>query len=228
MGYINTELDVAFSEQGVADKKIFGRIGLAKRLMDLVISAIALVFLLPLLILVAIAIKTTSSGPIIYKQRRLGLGGKTFAMYKFRSMYLDSEDKFNALLKQCPVSRANWQKYQKLKNDPRITPIGRFLRKSSIDELPQLVNVLTGSMSIVGQRPILPTQKLIYGAANYKNYIRCRPGITGLWQVNGRNELTFEKRTELDSEYYDKWSIGYDISLMVQTVPAVVFPMGAH
>ena len=143
-------------------------------------------------------------------------------------MYLDSEDKFNALLKQCPVSRANWQKYQKLKNDPRITPIGRFLRKSSIDELPQLVNVLTGSMSIVGQRPILPTQKLIYGAANYKNYIRCRPGITGLWQVNGRNELTFEKRTELDSEYYDKWSIGYDISLMVQTVPAVVFPMGAH
>lgn len=211
-----------------SDRKFFGRIGILKRTMDISISVVALIFLLPVFCFVAIAIKLTSDGPVFYRQERLGRFGQLFSIYKFRSMHLDGDNKLQALLASCPVSKANWDKYQKLKNDPRITRIGAFLRKTSIDELPQIINVLRGEMSIVGQRPLLPDQQMIYGIDNYLHYIRSRPGITGLWQVSGRNALPFERRAELDLEYSEKWSIWFDLKIIFMTLPALLFPKGAY
>lgn len=204
-----------------------GRNGLLKRAMDVVISLSAILFLLPVFLGVALAIKLTSKDSIFYLQSRIGLGGKVFNMYKFRTMQVNSCILLEAHLKQCQKSRAEWDKYQKLRNDPRITPVGHFLRKSSIDELPQLLNVLRGTMSIVGPRPILLTQKEIYGAANFANYARTRPGITGLWQVSGRNAIPFEDRIAIEKEYSQKWSLWLDIKILFKTVPTVLFPKGA-
>ena len=211
-----------------ADRKLFGRVGLAKRSFDLITSITAIIFLAPILIFVALAIKATSKGPVFYRQERIGQFGRLFSIYKFRSMHLDGDDKLQALLAKCPVSKAKWDKYQKLENDPRITRIGAFLRKSSIDELPQLLNVFRGEMSIVGQRPLLPEQQLLYGIDNFLHYIRSRPGITGLWQVSGRNALPFERRAELDVEYSKRWSFWLDIKIILQTIPALLFPKGAY
>lgn len=227
MGYLDTKLEYADVQYAAKDRHVFGRMGLAKRAMDVAISGLAIIFLMPLFLIVALGIKLTSKGAIFYKQDRLGFGGKHFKMFKFRSMHIDGDHKLEAVLKACPISKAHWDKYQKLENDPRITRIGHFLRKSSIDELPQLLNVFLGSMSIVGQRPLLPYQELPYGRENYTHYTRGRPGITGLWQVSGRNSLPFERRAELDTEYSENWSLVYDIKLLFKTIPVVLFPSGA-
>lgn len=209
------------------DKAFLARNGFAKRAMDIAISSLALLFLSPLLIALFVIVKMSSPGPALYQQRRLGQNGKVFGMYKFRTMYMDSDDLLEAILNRCPLSAEEWNTYQKLRCDPRITRPGHFLRKASLDELPQLLNVLKGDMSIVGQRPLLPEQKETYGAANFMQYMRGRPGITGLWQVSGRNMLPFEKRAELDTLYSQRWSLGYDIKILVQTIPVVLFPDGA-
>jgi len=227
VGYLETNFDCVDLKQTAQDKSVFGRNGVAKRIIDILISGIALLFLLPLLLGVALLIKSTSKGSVFYRQERLGIGGKTFSMLKFRSMHTDGNHKLETLLENCPISKARWDKYQKLENDPRITRIGYFLRKSSIDELPQLINVFMGTMSIAGQRPILPHQALPYGQEAYQHYKRSRPGITGLWQVSGRNALPFEQRAELDKVYSENWSLGYDIKLMFKTIPVVLFPSGA-
>jgi len=227
VGYIETSFEGLELELAQQDKSVFGRNGVSKRLLDITISSVALVFLLPLFGLVALLIKSTSKGPVFYRQERLGLGGKTFSILKFRSMHIDGDHKLTTLLEKCAISQARWEKYQKLEHDPRITRIGHFLRKSSIDELPQLINVLMGTMSIVGQRPLLPHQALPYGQDAYRHYKRSRPGITGLWQVSGRNALPFEKRVELDKTYSENWSLAYDIKLMFKTIPVLLFPSGA-
>ena len=227
MGYLETNfegLDLKLAQQ---DKSVFGRNGISKRLLDITISGLALVFLLPLFGLVALLIKSTSTGPVFYRQERLGLGGKTFSILKFRSMHTDGDHKLTTLLENCKISQAHWDKYQKLEHDPRITRIGHFLRKSSIDELPQLINVFMGTMSIVGQRPLLPHQALPYGQDALRHYKRSRPGITGLWQVSGRNALPFETRVALDQTYSENWSLAYDVKLIFKTVPVVLFPSGA-
>lgn len=227
MGYLETNfegLDIDLIRQ---DKSPFGRNGIVKRIIDVSISVAALVFLLPLFVLVALLIKSSSKGPVFYRQERLGAGGNPFAILKFRSMHIDGNEKLAALLETCPISAEHWDKYQKLQHDPRITRIGHFLRKSSIDELPQFINVLMGTMSIVGQRPILPDQALSYGQCAYRHYKRSRPGITGLWQVSGRNSLPFEKRVELDKAYSENWSLSYDMKIMLKTVPAILFASGA-
>lgn len=210
------------------DRKLLGRVGAVKRGADIVLSGVALLFLLPVFIIVALAIKLTSPGPVLYRQNRLGRFGQTFSILKFRSMHRDGNAKLETLLEKCPKSRAHWDKYQKLENDPRITRIGAFLRKTSIDELPQLLNVLRGDMSIVGQRPLLPEQELIYGTSSFVHYIRSRPGITGLWQISGRNALPFEKRAELDVEYSKQWSLWLDCKIILLTIPALLFPKGAY
>lgn len=227
VGYLETEFNYADAHLVSRDKTTLGRTGFAKRVMDIFISAAALFFLLPALVIVAALVKISSKGTILHRQNRIGLNGVNFSMMKFRSMYADGEEKLNALLETCPTSKAKWDIYQKLENDPRVTRIGHFLRKSSIDELPQLVNVLLGNMSIVGPRPLLPHQKLAYGATNFHHYIRSRPGITGLWQVSGRNALPFERRAELDTEYSENWSIAYDVKLLFKTIPVVLLPSGA-
>lgn len=227
MGYLETSFEGLELELAQQDKSAFGRNGICKRLMDITISSVALLFLLPVFALVSVLIKLSSKGPVFYRQARLGLGGKTFSILKFRSMHIDGEHKLTTLLEKCAISQTRWEKYQKLENDPRITRIGHFLRKSSIDELPQLINVLMGAMSIVGKRPLLPHQALPYGQDAYRHYTRARPGITGLWQVSGRNALSFEARVELDKTYSENWSLAYDIKLMFKTVPVVLFPSGA-
>lgn len=209
------------------DKRFFARNGFIKRIFDIAVSSIALILLLPVFVTAAIAVKLTSRGPIFYKQTRIGRNGALFSMYKFRTMHIDGDAVLQALLRDCPLSAAEWDKYQKLRYDPRVTLAGRFLRKSSIDELPQLLNVFKGTMSIVGQRPLMANQLEIYGLGALREYARHRPGITGLWQVSGRNELSFEDRARLDMDYARNWSLGYDLELLAKTVPVILFSRGA-
>jgi exopolysaccharide biosynthesis polyprenyl glycosylphosphotransferase len=193
-----------------------------KRLFDIISSAAALVALSPLLLTVAVLIKLTSRGPILFKQKRVGLHGKTFGMLKFRSMVVNAEElkeKLAALNEQTgPVF--------KMKNDPRITGIGRFIRKYSIDELPQLLNVLRGEMSVVGPRPPVPKEVEKY-AAWQRRRLSVRPGLTCIWQVSGRNQLSFEEWMYLDMQYIDNWTLLTDLSLILKTVPVVVTGRGA-
>jgi len=227
MGYMNTGFIGKSARKIRGDNSFLGRTGAFKRAIDILISFIAFVFLLPIFIGVALAVKLTSSGNILYLDKRVGANGKTFSMFKFRSMYNDSGALLKDRLETCAKSREEWAKYQKLKNDPRITPVGFFLRKSSIDELPQFLNVLLGTMSIVGQRPIKPAQKSLYGDASFKAYIQARPGITGPWQVGGRNSVTFEQRIKLETDYMRNWSLWLDLKILLKTVPTVLFPKGA-
>jgi exopolysaccharide biosynthesis polyprenyl glycosylphosphotransferase len=193
-----------------------------KRLFDIISSAAALVMLSPLLLTVALIIKLTSRGPIFFKQKRVGLHGKPFNMLKFRSMVINAEElkaKLEALNEQTgPVF--------KMKNDPRITSIGRFIRKYSIDELPQLLNVLRGEMSVVGPRPPLPKEVAKY-AAWQRRRLSVRPGLTCIWQVSGRNQISFEEWMYLDMQYIDNWTLLTDLSLILKTVPVVVTGRGA-
>ena len=193
-----------------------------KRLFDIISSAVALVVLAPLLVGVAVAIKLTSCGPVFFKQKRVGLHGKTFDMLKFRSMVVNAEElkeKLAALNEQTgPVF--------KMKNDPRITGIGRFIRKYSIDELPQLLNVLRGEMSVVGPRPPVPKEVEKY-AAWQRRRLSVRPGLTCIWQVSGRNQISFEEWMYLDMQYIDNWTLLTDLSLILKTVPVVVTGRGA-
>lgn len=203
------------------DSTFFGIDGLGKRFFDLLLTLPALIFLAPLLIAVAILIKLDDGGPIFFSQERIGRHGKAFRMIKFRSMRIGAESLLQKHLAEDPAARREWDKYQKLKDDPRITRIGSFLRRSSIDELPQLLNIVFGDMSVVGQRPILPVQRDAYGG-HIVHYERARPGLTGLWQVSGRNALSFEDRARLGTDYAENWSLTGDIWLILKTVPIVL------
>jgi exopolysaccharide biosynthesis polyprenyl glycosylphosphotransferase len=193
-----------------------------KRLVDVAASSAALALLSPLMIVVAGLIKLTSRGPILFKQQRVGRHGRPFHMLKFRSMVVNAEElkaKLMALNEQAgPVF--------KMKRDPRITPVGRFIRKYSIDELPQLINVLRGEMSLVGPRPPVPSEVARYEAWQRRR-LSVRPGLTCVWQVSGRNEISFEEWMYLDMQYIDHWSLGQDFQLILKTVPVVLTGRGA-
>jgi exopolysaccharide biosynthesis polyprenyl glycosylphosphotransferase len=194
----------------------------AKRLADVVLSAGALVALAPLLLLVALAIKLTSKGPVFFKQVRVGLRGRLFEMYKFRSMVVDAERRLEALT----VRNEQTGPVFKMRHDPRVTRIGRLLRTYSVDELPQLVNVLTGDMSIVGPRPPVPAEVARYEPWQRRR-LSVRPGLTCFWQVQGRNAIGFDEWMLLDLQYVDQWSLGTDVQLIGRTVPVVVTGRGA-
>jgi exopolysaccharide production protein ExoY len=200
--------------------------GPAKRVLDLIMATLALIALAPLMILTALAVMLDGSSAF-YVQSRVGRGGKHFRMFKFRTMRPDADKVLQDLLDSCAFTRAEWEQFQKLRRDPRVTLIGRFLRMSSIDELPQLFNVIKGDMSIVGQRPILPHQREGYGV-HIAGYELARPGITGLWQVRGRNRLSFERRAEIGTEYVRTWSLGLDFRIILMTIPALIFSSGAY
>ena len=151
---------------------------------------------------------------------------KPFAMVKFRTMDINAEHILKTFLEGDPAAKQEWDTYQKLNHDPRITRIGRFLRRYSLDELPQLWNVMAGQMSLVGPRPIMPNQKSLYGP-RFDHYIRVNPGMTGIWQVSGRNQLSFEKRTEMDVQYVMSWSLWLDIYILIRTIRTVLFHEGA-
>jgi exopolysaccharide biosynthesis polyprenyl glycosylphosphotransferase len=193
-----------------------------KRAFDIVASSVALVLLSPLLLVVAILVKVTSKGPIFFKQERVGLYGRHFHMLKFRSMVVNAEELKASLMKLNEQTGPVF----KMTRDPRVTTIGRFIRKFSIDELPQLVNVLRGEMTIVGPRPPIPQEVEKYEAWQRRR-LSVRPGITCVWQVSGRNEISFEEWMYLDMQYIDNWSLGQDLRLIFKTVPVVLTGRGA-
>ena len=193
-----------------------------KRGVDAALAAAALIALAPLFLLVALAIKLTSPGPVFFKQVRVGLRGRLFHMYKFRSMVVDAEKRLADLLAKNEQTGPTF----KMKRDPRITRIGRFIRAYSIDELPQLFNILTGDMAIVGPRPPVPREVAQY-LPWQRRRLSVRPGLTCLWQVQGRNNIGFDEWMMLDLQYVDQWSFGKDVSLIGKTVPVVVTGKGA-
>ena len=189
-----------------------------KRALDIVLVLVSLPLVLPLVLLLA-TIVALDGGKPFYRQNRVGKNGVTYTMWKLRSMVLHADEKLQAHLEQNAEAKAEWDSTQKLKDDPRITRFGRFLRKSSFDELPQLFNVLTGDMSIVGPRPMLPEQESLYkGTA----YFELRPGITGLWQISDRNETTFAARAQFDTAYFEQLSLKTDLSIILATFRVVV------
>jgi exopolysaccharide biosynthesis polyprenyl glycosylphosphotransferase len=194
-----------------------------KRVLDCVISTISLIIVLPILLLAAILIKVTSPGPIFFVQKRLGLNKRLFNVYKFRTMVLNAEKRIRELEHLNEVSGPVF----KIKNDPRITPVGRFLRKTSIDELPQLFNVLIGDMSLVGPRPLPVRDYEGFNKDWQRRRFSVKPGITCFWQVGGRSSIAFEQWMELDLEYIDKWSLWLDFQILLRTIPAVFKGLGA-
>lgn len=197
-----------------------------KRIFDIVVSSFFLVILSPLFIYISIKVSRDGGSPF-YGHERVGKNRKSFKCYKFRSMIKNSKEVLDELLATNPEARTEWENDFKLKNDPRITPIGHFLRKTSLDELPQLWNALKGDMSLVGPRPVVEEELLKYGDnANY--YLMVKPGVTGLWQVSGRNDIDYATRIYLDSWYIKNWSLWYDIAILFKTINVVLKRDGAY
>jgi len=194
-----------------------------KRTFYIAVALATVLFGLPLWLLVAAAIKADSPGPVFFLQERIGFGGKTFWMFKFRSMHIDAEQRLSEL---ALANEAEGPIF-KIKNDPRITRVGAWLRRGSIDEFPQLLNVIIGDMSIVGPRPPLPSEVQLYQERHWKR-LEVSPGMTGLWQVSGRSDLSFEEMVRLDIYYIENWTLAFDVALMLRTLPAVFSSRGAY
>jgi exopolysaccharide production protein ExoY len=197
----------------------------SKRMLDALFAAILLVLLSPLMLWVALVVRRDGA-PAIFGHKRIGADGRSFTCWKFRSMVPDADKVLERILAEEPALRAEWEREYKLHDDPRITRIGQFLRQTSLDELPQLFNVLKGEMSLVGPRPIVRDEIKRYGAA-FHDYMRCRPGITGKWQVSGRNDIDYRTRVVLDRDYARGWSLINDIAILLLTPLVVLQRKGA-
>ena len=195
--------------------------GLGKRLFDIIAAACGLIVLTPPLLVVALLIKLQDGGKALYGHPRIGRQGRVFRCWKFRSMVANGDAVLAAHFERFPAAEREWRETQKLANDPRVTRIGAFIRKTSIDELPQLWNVLVGQMSVIGPRPITRAELDRYGKER-RYYLLVRPGITGLWQVSGRSSTTYDRRIELDRNYLMHWSYQQDAMILLKTVPAVL------
>ena len=198
-----------------------------KRVFDIVCTVIGLICISPILAGIAIWIYKDSPGPVIFKHRRVGKDGKEFPCYKFRSMCVDADVKLKELLENDPEARAEWEKDFKLKNDPRITRSGAFLRRTSLDELPQLFNVLKGEMSLVGPRPIIRDEVPKYGKF-IDDFYMVRPGVTGMWQTSGRSDVSYDERVQMDTWYVRNWNVWFDIVLIWRTIGVVLGKKGAY
>ncbi|WP_246472585.1 sugar transferase [Azospirillum tabaci] len=197
-----------------------------KRAFDLVGAVGLILFFGPLMLIVGLLI-TLDGGPAVFGHRRIGTEGRDFTCWKFRSMVVNAPEVFEKLIESDAEARAEWEATRKLRNDPRITWIGRFLRRTSLDELPQLFNVLTGDMSLVGPRPIVQEEVARYHVC-FPFYTRCRPGLTGLWQVSGRNDVDYGRRVQLDTAYLLGWSLWGDIRILLRTVGVMLSGKGAY
>jgi undecaprenyl-phosphate galactose phosphotransferase len=195
--------------------------------MNIVIALVALVFLAPLMLGVALAIFAQDGGPVVFAHRRIGRGGRYFYCLKFRSMAIDAEQRLADLLANDPVARAEWDRDHKLRNDPRVTKLGAFLRKTSLDELPQLFNVLKAEMSLVGPRPIVREEIPRYGKY-FDLYTSVHSGLTGLWQVSGRSETSYAERVTFDTFYIRNWSVWLDLYILFRTIGALWVRTGAY
>ncbi|MFO1478865.1 MAG: undecaprenyl-phosphate galactose phosphotransferase WbaP [Turneriella sp.] len=200
----------------------------SKMLFDMVLVVLSLPVIAPVLLVIGIMVRATSPGPALFRQVRIGKNGKEIRVFKFRSMHRDAEAKLAELLAKDPSARAEWKKTHKLRHDPRVTKLGAFLRRTSLDELPQLINVLCGDMSLVGPRPVTETElKTKYkGKADY--YKLVRPGITGLWQISGRSDISYEQRVNMDSWYVFNWSLHIDLVILYKTIWVVLGRRGAY
>ncbi len=195
--------------------------GTTKRCLDVAIAATTLTLLAPIMICVAALAKATQGGPVFFGHSRIGHGGRVFRCWKFRTMAVNGDEILRQHLLANPAVLEEWRNTQKLRVDPRITPLGRMLRMSSIDELPQLLNVLRGEMSCVGPRPIVASELERYGD-KAADYLSARPGVTGLWQISGRSNCSYDERVAFDSAYVRDWSLGRDLVILLKTIPAVL------
>jgi len=201
--------------------------GGVKRTVDLAVALSAAILLLPLFVMIAVLIKLYDGGPVFYRHRRIGMNSKPFLCVKFRTMAVNGDDLLRKHLDASPTGALEWAQTRKLKVDPRITAVGAVLRRMSIDELPQVMNIVRGEMSVVGPRPIASDEVTMYGKdAEY--YFRARPGLTGAWQVSGRNDVSYSQRVALDRDYVQNWNLWHDIMIIAKTVPAVVWAKGAY
>ncbi len=206
---------------------IFFRYRVIKRMMDLLVALIAMPLLFPVMLTIMALVRFTSPGPIFFSHRRIAKNGAFFSMWKFRTMCVDSAEVLEHYLAMHPEARAEWNQTHKLKQDPRITSVGTFLRRYSLDELPQIWNVVTGRMSIVGPRPIVAAEVEKYGE-HFDHYCRVKPGVTGLWQVSGRSKVSYPNRVKLDCEYVEQWSLFRDFKILLATARSVVNQDGAY
>jgi exopolysaccharide production protein ExoY len=217
--------DTASNFTSVTIEKPMG--GVWKRTLDIAIAISALFLLSPLFLLTALLVKLSDGGPVFYSHNRVGYGGKSFGCIKFRTMRVGAEKRFEEYLQSNPDAAAEWENTRKLKFDPRVTVFGHALRKTSVDELPQLINILRGEMSVVGPRPVVADELQRYGPHTFK-YCTTRPGLTGLWQVSGRNDTTYDERVELDVEYCTNWSFWRDLKIIMWTLPALCSREGSY
>jgi Undecaprenyl-phosphate galactose phosphotransferase WbaP len=229
-----------FSSLWVAAKDMGGILGLevrqqlllpgprlAKFMIDLLLTLIGGTLLFPVLVAVALLIRLDSPGPVFYGQIRIGQGGRRFRAWKFRSMVQNADQVLERYLQEHPELREAWETDHKLKNDPRVTRVGQFLRRTSLDELPQLWNILRGEMSLVGPRPIVDEEIWRYGD-KLSLYSKVPPGLTGMWQVSGRNDISYDERVNLDAYYVRNWSVWLDIYILMKTVWVVIVGEGAY
>lgn len=218
--WLKADLSGRYATVGVTGGKA------VSRTIDISVALSALVFFAPLLVIIAVIIRL-SGGAALFGHRRLGLGGKTFTCLKFRTMHVGADQILADILVVDPSARLEWERDRKLRRDPRVSRFGAMLRKTSLDELPQLFNVLTGSMSVVGPRPIVQAEACRYGRY-FNEYCQVRPGITGLWQISGRNETTYRRRVACDVAYVRSRSPLKDLQIMAKTIPAVCLRRGAY
>ena len=200
---------------------------ISKIIFDFILTLAGTICVSPLLVYIAYRIKKDDPGPVIFKHMRVGKNGKQFPCYKFRSMCVDAKQMLEKHLKENPEARIEWERDFKLKNDPRVTPIGEFLRRTSLDELPQIFNVLKGEMSLVGPRPIVKEEVPRYGK-HIKKYYSVKPGITGLWQVSGRSDISYPERVALDVEYVVNRNLLKEIKILINTFDVVFRKKGAY
>jgi Undecaprenyl-phosphate galactose phosphotransferase WbaP len=206
--------------------KMFWNLGI-KRFMDFALVTIGGIILLPLLLFIALLVKLTSPGPVLYGHKRLGMNGKPFTAYKFRSMVIDSAERLRKLLESDSEIKKEWEENHKIRNDPRVTIIGKLLRRWSFDEFPQLINILKGEMSLVGPRPIVQDEVEKYGG-EFHRIFSVKPGLTGLWQVSGRSDTDYKERVSYDTYYLQSWSVWLDLWILYRTVWAVIRGRGAY
>ncbi|PWJ82394.1 exopolysaccharide production protein ExoY [Pseudaminobacter salicylatoxidans] len=201
--------------------------GALKRSFDIAAALAGIVLISPLLVMLAALVKFSDGGAVVYGHRRIGHNGTVFRCWKFRTMVQNGDEVLAAHLAANPGDREEWNATRKLQNDPRVTRVGAVLRKLSLDELPQIVNILRGEMSFVGPRPVVKDELELYGkAASF--YLRSRPGLTGLWQVSGRNDVSYDTRVAFDRHYVENWSFASDLKILIRTVPAVFASRGSY
>lgn len=201
--------------------------GIAKRSFDVSSALLAILILSPIFLMIMALVKLTDRGPAFYGHRRVGHNGRTFHCLKFRTMVSNGDEVLRQYLAANPEAAEEWKATRKLKNDPRVTAVGQVLRKLSLDELPQLINIIRGEMSVVGPRPVVDEELNYYeSAASY--YLSTRPGLTGLWQISGRNDVSYKERVDFDTHYVRNWSMMQDVSIIFKTIPAVCMSRGSY